>query len=205
MTSSLPKARLLQAGAALLSLLVVSFMVMRTSTAAFNASTENATNNWAAGSVVLTDNDSGAAMFTTANSSNMVPGDVRTRCINVNYEGTSYDLESLKLRASASGSGLQDDLDVTVEVGTGAAAFGDCTGFTPALTGATLVSNQPLDAFATSSTATPVDTKFKPTSTDKTRSFRFTVKLGTDTPNTEQTKNAAATFTWDIRSDDSTA
>ena len=62
--------------------------------AAFVDTTDNATNTFSAGDVVLDDDDAGSVLFNVAN---MAPGDSRTRCIAVSYTGFA-DLRRPPLR-----------------------------------------------------------------------------------------------------------
>jgi predicted ribosomally synthesized peptide with SipW-like signal peptide len=91
---------------------------------AFSATTVNSGNDFAAGTVYITDNDSGSAMY---NVSNQAPGDVVERCITVTYTG-SLDAD-VKLYGSAVGA-LGNYVDLQIEKGTGAVPFGaGCVGF----------------------------------------------------------------------------
>ena len=110
--------------AAMASLVAVSALVYQTSNAAFTDTTDNAGSSWAAGSVTLTDDDGGSAMFTSAD---MVPGDVVENCITVDYTGSTFDLDQVKLYGSVTDNGLGGELDLLVEEGTGG-GFGNCTG-----------------------------------------------------------------------------
>jgi hypothetical protein len=110
-----------------LALLVAGGMVWQGSQAAFTASTRNAGNSWSTGSVMLTDDDLGAAAFTVEN---MVPGQTGQKCIvvtsqsNVEGEVRAYTQNLITSR------GLEDRIFFDLEQGTGG-SFNDCTGFTP--------------------------------------------------------------------------
>ena len=80
--------RRIQATAALLSLLIVSALVYRTSSAAFTDNTDNPANNWAAGTVTLVDDDGDNASSAMFDTTNMVPGDSISNCIEVDYTGS---------------------------------------------------------------------------------------------------------------------
>ncbi len=70
--------------------LVLSVALTWSSThAAFSANTQNPGNSWQTGSVVLTDNDSGTALFQSASESGLTPGAARSRCIRLDSPGTS--------------------------------------------------------------------------------------------------------------------
>ena len=51
----------------------------------FSATTQNSGNEISAGTIAISDNDSGSAMF---NITNAKPGDTWTRCIKVSYNGS---------------------------------------------------------------------------------------------------------------------
>jgi hypothetical protein len=80
---------------------------------AFSSTTSNESNDFATGSVTLTDNDSEAAMF---DLSNAVPGDTVSKCIRVSYSGTLTS--SVRLYGSVTGgNGLNQYLDLKVTRG----------------------------------------------------------------------------------------
>lgn len=96
---------------------------------AYSTVTSNEGNTFTAGSITLTDNDSGSALFSV---SGFVPGDVFQRCIQVNYASTGAVQSSVRLYGTTSGDGLADYIDVEIRRGTTPATniSGDCTGFT---------------------------------------------------------------------------
>ena len=51
----------------------------------FSATTQNSGNEISAGTIAISDNDAGSAMF---NITNAKPGDTWTRCIKVSYNGS---------------------------------------------------------------------------------------------------------------------
>ena len=105
--------------------------------AAFTASTGNAGNTWQAGSVVLGDSDSEAALFTTAGDGALVPGSTRSRCIRIDYTGTlTADIRMYVGTPPTGAATLDPYLVMSVERGadvTSATTVApDCsTGFTP--------------------------------------------------------------------------
>ena len=105
---------------AVLGAALVAVFTVQTSLAAFSDTTENTGNAFSAGTVVLTDNDSDAAMFSVLN---MKPGVSTVGCIEVTYSGT-LDANVRLYGAITAGDGLEDYLDLTVERGDG-----DCTTF----------------------------------------------------------------------------
>ena len=91
---------------------------------AFSSTTSNSGNSFAAGTVYISDNDSGAAMYSV---SNQKPGDSVQKCIKVTYTGTLDS--SVKIYASAVGA-VGQYITLLVETGTGSPTFPGCTGFT---------------------------------------------------------------------------
>lgn len=103
-------------------LLVVLFTVSR-SRAAFTTTTANTGNSLATGTVVLTDDDTGSAMFSVTG---MSPGTPVSECIAVSYAGSLLPAP-VRLYGSTTGA-LDTYLDTTIEVGTGGSSA-TCTGF----------------------------------------------------------------------------
>lgn len=124
--------RILSVGAAPVAVLLAGLMVWQGSQAAFTAETYNAGNNWQAGSVGLTDDDSGGAMFAL---SNVKPGDTGSKCIVVTAPAGLAGLVKTYVMNPVSG-GLQNNITMVIEQGTGG-TFADCTangGFTATAT-----------------------------------------------------------------------
>jgi hypothetical protein len=189
-------------------LLAAGLLVWQGSYAAFSATTTNAANNWAAGSVSLI-NDSGAAMFTTTavtpagatDAKTLKPGDVRINCIKVTNNGTLAGPVKLYVPTGtySQTNALGDNLTVTVEEGTGTAttAFGNCLGFTST---ATIVPGSTLTALAAASTTygTGVGSAGA-LAVNGVRYYRFTTTVNSLAPNTVQSGTATATFQWEIQ------
>jgi hypothetical protein len=96
---------------------------------AFSSQTENPNNQLTAGTVELSDNDSGSALY---NVSNAKPDTAYERCIEVSYGG-SLPAEVRMYRSSGTLGALAGHVTVKVEAGTQTSpSFPGCTGFTPA-------------------------------------------------------------------------
>jgi hypothetical protein len=169
---------------------------------AFSATTANPGNHFAAGTVILSDNDSGVAML---GQTNMAPGGAgSSACVNVRYDG---DLPArVRLYGSTGGSGLDPYLDVTVVRGTLAGgAFPSCAQFTPDTTdhaglGAGVVFEGTLQELGDSWSAGLDD----PVSGDgedwtSTEEHAFKVTVGPRDDATSQGQSATQTFTWEAR------
>jgi hypothetical protein len=94
---------------------------------AFSSQTDNPGNSVTSGTVVLSDNDAGSALYTLTNAK---PGDSQASCIKVNYSG-SLDA-SVKVYTPSTVGALASSVNLKVEPGTQTTStFPSCTGFTP--------------------------------------------------------------------------
>ena len=119
-------ARIAVAAATPVAILVASALILQYSHAAFSSSSRNSGNDWATGSVALTDDDAGSARFQV---SNMLPGDTDTRCLKVTANASRPGVvRAYSLNPVLSSQGLQDHVTFQVNYGTGG-GFGSCTGF----------------------------------------------------------------------------
>ncbi|HEV7769934.1 MAG TPA: TasA family protein [Solirubrobacterales bacterium] len=92
---------------------------------AFSSETESSANVVTVGTVTLSDNDSGAALYSLANAK---PGDSQTSCIKVSYTG-SLDA-SVKLYTPSTIEALGSSVNLKIEPGTQASpSFPGCSGF----------------------------------------------------------------------------
>lgn len=93
---------------------------------AFSATTDNTGNQFASGTVAISDNDAGAAMY---NVSNQAPLATVESCIKVTYTGSLPADVSLYTDSAVGALGGYLDLDVYVGTIPPADPFGDCTNF----------------------------------------------------------------------------
>ncbi|MEL6890704.1 MAG: TasA family protein [Actinomycetota bacterium] len=175
------------AGAAALSAAAVSALVFTATNAAFSDTTDNAGNSFVAGTVTITDDDLGNAMFSVTD---MVPGDTETECIEVTYTGSivGADLSGLRLYGSSSGD-LQPELDLLVER---SAAGGTCAAFSADAT----VFNGDLGSLGTDYASGSAG--LVPSAQNETVAYRFSVTLPAAAPNSVQGDTASADFTWEV-------
>jgi Camelysin metallo-endopeptidase len=160
----------------------------------FSATTQNSGNEISAGTVVLSDNDAGSAMF---NVTNAKPGETWTRCIKVLYSGSLP--ANLHIYELGGQGPLSPYLKLKLEQGTQAeATFPSCTGFTPDGTNGTGIDYEG-SAFGwvgtTYETGAPV-VPFGKTSWGPGESlvFRATLTLNNEAPELAQ-GNTTGTFT----------
>lgn len=177
-------------------LLLSAVLVWQSSYAAFSATTSNATNNWTAGTVTLTDDDLGVAMFT---ATGLKPGSTGTHCIAVTSTGSLPSAVKLYGTNPATTNALSASLNLTVTQGTGA-TFANCTGFTPLASGSGVYSGT-LAAFAAADTNFATGSgNWAPTgSASETRVFQFTYTLDPAAPNSTQGGTASIGFTWEAQ------
>jgi hypothetical protein len=121
-----------------------------TTWSAFSGQAANAGDTFAAGTVILGDNDAGATMLQLARAR---PGETSTGCVKFTYTGSLP--ATVRYYATVTGS-LAPFLTVKVTRGTqGAATFPSCTGFTADTrdyvgVGAGVLANVPLSSLASS-------------------------------------------------------
>ncbi|GGQ40510.1 hypothetical protein [Couchioplanes azureus] len=171
--------------------IVVSSGVMwQASSAAFTANTGNSANSWNAGTVALSDDDTGAAMFSPTN---LRPGSTGDKCITVSYTGSLS--ATVKMYGSGISGALAPYLDLVIEEGSGG-GYGSCTGFTAsgtAYTGTLANFGSTRNSFANG-----VGTFAPASASSKTYHISYTVNAST--PDSAQGASAAATFTWEAAS-----
>lgn len=112
---------------------------------AFTTTTSNTGNEISAGTVTLSDNDSGSALYTLTGAA---PGDSITKCIKVSYSGSLAADVDLYTHDGTIGP-LAPYVNLTITQGTQTSStFPSCTGFTPKSAGAVLYSGT-LENFGT--------------------------------------------------------
>ena len=112
----------------LLSTLVVGVLCGLTTLGVFgvfSATTQNAGNEISTGTVAISDNDAGSALY---NVTGAKPGDTVSKCIRTTYTGSLPS--NVHLYSTSTGGALAQYVDLTVTKGTQAGgAFPSCVGF----------------------------------------------------------------------------
>jgi hypothetical protein len=180
----------------LLGLVISTGLVWQASHAAFSATTTNPTNNWSAGAVALSDDDSNSAMFTVTA---MKPGSTGTHCIAVTSSGTLPAAVKLYATNASTTNALASSIDLTITQGTGG-SFSSCTGFTPLGSNSSVYSGT-LAAFESSATNFSNGAGvWAPTgSGSETHTYAFTYTLDANTPSSAQGGTASVSFTWECQ------
>jgi hypothetical protein len=190
-------AKLIGIGALAAGVLASGAIVWQASYSAFSATTSNPTNNWSAGTVALSDDDSSVAMFT---ATNLKPGSTGQKCIAVTSTGSLASAVKLYGTSYTTTNALASSLNLTVTQGTGGGFSAGCSGFTALGTGSSVYSGT-VAGFAGSATSFATGLgSWAPTGTgSETRVFQFTYTLDAATPNTAQGGTAAVGFTWEAQ------
>jgi predicted ribosomally synthesized peptide with SipW-like signal peptide len=168
---------------------------------AFSSTTANPGNAFTAGTVTISDNDSGSSMLSLSNAK---PNDSTTGCITVTYTGSLSS--NVRLYASTTGT-LAPYLNLTITqgggtpIGTSNVPFSSaCTNFTPDTSGSQIFSGT-LSSYASTYTNFSSGLALANLSASTTwsqnnfRVYKFVVSLAND--NNAQGLNTTATFTWE--------
>jgi hypothetical protein len=163
---------------------------------AFSATTQNSGNEITTGTVALTDNDNGQAMF---NVTDAKPGDTWSRCIKVTYSG-SLPAEVRAYLQSTPGV-LSPYLTAKIEKGSQASStFPSCTGFTDEVTELDKPLTDP--AFPRDWAGGVVSDPLNKTQWDQgdTSVFRVTLSVSNAMPNSLQNQTTGpAAVVWEAR------
>lgn len=181
---------------------ISAIIVAQSSYAAFSATTSNPTNNWSAGTVALSDDDSNTAMFT---ATNLKPGSTGTKCIVVTSSGSLPSQVKLYGTSPTTTNALAGSINLTVVQGTGGSFGGGCTGFTPLATNSAVYGGT-LAAFGSSATnfasglPSSSAATWSPTgAASESRTYQFTYTVDANATNGIQGGTAAIGFTWEAQ------
>ncbi len=160
---------------------------------AFSSSTDNPGNVVTAGTVAISDNDGGSALYKLEAAK---PGDSKTSCIKVTYTGSLP--ATVKLFTPSTIGELGPYVNLKIEAGTATTStFPECTGFTAFTTGGTLYEGT-LSAFAAERnkfengvTTVPSASATK-WQTNDSAVYRVTVTLSSSAPEAAQGKTTGA-------------
>jgi hypothetical protein len=164
---------------------------------AFSGTTSNSGNAFAAGTVSLSDNDLGSAMYSVSNAK---PADFAQSCITVTYGGSLP--ANVRLYTGSSSGSLGPYLTLVVQPGHGTVSFGStCTNF---VADGSAIYNGTLSSFASTYTNFTNGLALKNTNQASLTwnqkdavVYKFTVTLAND--NNAQGLSSTATFTWEAQ------
>ncbi|MDQ0729205.1 hypothetical protein [Microbacterium sp. W4I20] len=106
------------------AIVIAGLMVWQGSNAAFTATTRNTGSNWETGSVILSDDDLGAAAFRI---DGVTPGQTGSKCLVVTSQSTVPGQVRTYVQ-NLGAQGLENNITISLQRGTGG-SFADCTGF----------------------------------------------------------------------------
>jgi hypothetical protein len=185
----------------LLSTLVVGVLCGLTTLGVFgvfSATTQNAGNEISTGTVAISDNDAGSALY---NITGAKPGDSVSKCIRTTYTG-SLPADVHMYTTSAAGA-LAQYVDLTITKGTQTAAtFPDCTGFVAGgaalFTGTLQGFEQSRGTFAAGIDTTPAG--HSAWLAGDSVVYKIDATLQTGTPDTSQGSSSGVhAFIWEAR------
>jgi hypothetical protein len=163
---------------------------------AFSSQTDNPGNTVTAGTVVLADNDAGAALYTMPNAK---PGDQVQSCIRVSYTGSLG--ADVKLYTPSTIGALGQYVNLQIEPGTQPSpSFPSCTGFVPDSGGPLF--NNTLNTFPTTYASGVSDYPGAGTSWVNGNSvvYRVTATLSGSAPDAAQSLTTGShTIRWEAR------
>lgn len=166
----------------------------------FSATTQNAGNEVSSGTVELSDNDSGAALY---NATGIRPGEALSRCVKTTYAGSLSAL--VRLYSPSTPGPLAQYIDLTITQGTQASStFPSCTGFSPDATGVifsgTLQSfEQTRNSYANGIATVPVGKSSW--ANGEALVYRVQATLQASAPNSSQGWSSGVhSFVWEARS-----
>jgi len=182
--------KLIVGAAVPMAVLASGALVWQSSYSAFSATTASPTNNWSAGTVALSDDDSNTALLS---ANNLKPGAAGTKCIAVTSSGSLASTVKLYGTAYDTSNNLAASINLKIEEGTGA-TNASCAGFA----GGTTLYDGAMSTFGTTKTSFANGvSSWAPAAGTATKSYRITYSLSSSTPDSAQGGTAALGFTWE--------
>lgn len=190
--------------ASALAVLLLGLLAGASTWSSFNDVSANGNNSFAAGTVAISDDDAGAAMFDSL--TNLKPADSFSRCIVVTYDGNLP--ASVRLHGTTGGTGLDSHLSLKVTRGSKSSAFSGCSDF--AADSTTYISGQPagvvydgtLAGFPDSNASgvvDPVASSPETWTTNESHAYRFDVTVQNDAA--AAGKTATQVFRWEAQNE----
>lgn len=178
------RSRLIAALALVTGLLIAAVIILIVSRTTFTAQTTTGTNTWSTGTVVLTNDHVGTAVF---EAQNLKPGDSDTQVVRVDYTGSIVANVNMYATTATPTQTLDQHIDLVISTNaTGVAPW------TSAWTG-TLAQLEAADF----TTALAPWTNAGPS--DNFRYYQIQFTLNAATPNDQQGESATAVFAWEAR------
>lgn len=181
---------------AVVGLVASAAIVWHASYSAFSSQTSTPNNNWAAGTVALSDDDANGAAFT---ASGLKPGSSGSKCIVVTSSGSLASVVKLYAANASTTNDLASHITLTITAGNGG-SFGDCGSFTPLASGSDVYTGELADFVAAKKDYSTGLAVWSPNgNTTETRTFKIAYVVDATTPNTSQGGTAKVDFTWEAQ------
>jgi hypothetical protein len=174
------------------ALLLATGLVWHTAYATFTVSTAPFGSTWSTGTVAISDDDAGVALFS---ASGLKPGAAATRCLAVTGTGSVPALVKLYGTGRSTTKGLAGYLNLSIQAGTGGGSGAGCADFDPS--GAVYTGT--LAAFPTTYGAGVLPWTTTGTA-GEARTYQITWSLAANAPTSTQSGTAALAFTWQAQS-----
>lgn len=177
--------------------LVSAGVVGQASYAAFSAQTSNPGSSLGVGTVALSDDDSGTALFA---ASNLRPGSTGTRCVAVTSTGTLPSSVKLYATSPATTRALASHVNLTINQGTGG-SFASCTGFAaPPAADATVFAGTLASFTGTAVSYATGLGSWNPTgSAAESRTYQISYTVSNTIPDSAQGGTASFGLTWETQ------
>jgi hypothetical protein len=181
-------ARRLGVGTLLAGIIASGAVVLQASYATFSSTTQNGPTTLSAGTVIITDDDAGSAVFSATGTK---PGSTSMSCINVSYAGTLA--ANVRLYATSPTGTLRPYVNFVIAEGTGATggASLSCSNFAPT---STLFSGT-MSSFASANTNFGNGLSTWAPTGSATRSYRITWSIQDD--NNAAGLSGGVTLAWE--------
>lgn len=173
----------------ILGLMASGLLFWNATSAVFSSTTSNPSDSWTLGSVTLSDDDTGSALFS---ASGLVPGSTGSNCITVSYTGNVATTVKLYAAASADASSAAQYLDLTIQEGSGG-GFGSCGAFSASST----IYTGTLATFTSTKVAYASGVGSWAPSSSSSTVYKITYTLNASTPSAKQGAVTTATLQWE--------
>ena len=188
-----PSSRILPWIGVPVAILAAGVMVSTSSYSAFSATTAPPASSWDAGTVRLTDDSRGTAVFSAGD---LAPGEWEERCIVLESTGSLPAEVRLYATGYSTTNGLGQHIEIEVASGSGG-GYGSCAGFVPN----SVVYRGSLAGLAAAHNGFGSGVgSWQTSGGNEQRVHRITYTLASGTPNTAMGGSADATFAWEAQS-----
>lgn len=163
---------------------------------AFSAKVANGPSSFSVGTVSLSDDDAGSALFSV---SNLKPGSSGSQCIVVTSSGSLASTVKLYTTGASTTKGLAGYINLTITQGSGG-SFGSCSGYSALASGSSVYSGTLANLTSSATAFSSGLGTWAPTGAgNETRTFQFGYTVSSSTPDSAQGGAASLGFTWEAQ------